>query len=431
MLGNNAMKSDKVDNRNPINKFGGIDYLKITVLGFALTALWSSIHSIILPLRLLDIIPEGQKNTYLDLLILAGLILALVVQPIAGAFSDVSSSKWGRRRPYILTGTLILIILTTGIGLSPSYGVIFLVYCLMQISSNTAQGPYQAFIPELVPESKRGLASGVKGLLSIVGGIVLIRLVAVLIDRYPTNNTGTWLSLAVLVFIVAVSLVYTIFAVKEQPWKGKYASPLTSIRRSFHIDFKAKPQFILFIIASFLVFTGWNTLSAHALYYFQDVIGVDSPAAVTADLMIAMGIGMLVAVYLAGILSDKVGRRPVVVGSGLMGALGIIVLFFSRSYWQVIFCGTLLGMCAGAWLSSQWALATDLVGKGEEAKYLGLSNMSIAGAGAAARLIGPLIDFLNTSRINFGYQIMLLACFIYFVIGSVLLLIIKIPRLKS
>ena len=183
------MKSDKVNNRNPINKFGGIDYLKITVLGFALTALWSSIHSIILPLRLLDIIPEGQKNTYLDLLILAGLILALVVQPIAGAFSDVSSSKWGRRRPYILTGTLILIILTTGIGLSPSYGAIFLVYCLMQISSNTVQGPYQAFIPELVPESKRGLASGVKGLLSIVGGIVLIRLVAVLIDRYPKNNT--------------------------------------------------------------------------------------------------------------------------------------------------------------------------------------------------------------------------------------------------
>jgi MFS family permease len=115
-----------------------------------------------------------------------------------------------------------------------------------------------------------------------------------------------------------------------------------------------------------------------------------------------MGIGMVVIVYLAGLLSDKIGRRPVVVGSGFIGALGIIVLFFSKSYLQVMVSGTLLGMCAGAWLSSQWALATDLVGKGEEAKYLGIANMSIAGAGAAARLIGPLIDTLNANRAGFG-----------------------------
>ncbi len=425
------MKINKTATKSQNEKFGAADYLKITLLGFALTALWSSIHSIILPLRLLDIVPGAQKNTYLDLLILTGLILALIVQPIAGAFSDVCSSKWGRRRPYILTGTLILIVLTAGIGFSPSYSTIFIVYCLMQISSNTAQGPYQAFIPELAPEAKRGQASGVKGLLSIIGGIILIRLVAVLIDHYPIDNTGIWLSLAILVFLVTVSLVYTVFSVKEKPWKGKFISPLTSIRQSFRIDLKAKTQFILFIIASFLVFTGWNTLSAHALYYFQDVVGVVSPAAATADLVIAMGIGMIVVVYLAGLLSDKVGRKPVVVGSGLLGALGITVLFFSRNYWQVIFSGTLLGMCAGAWLSSQWALATDLVGKGEEAKYLGIANMSIAGAGAAARLIGPLIDTLNTSRAGFGYQIMLLACFIYFVIGSTMLLTIKMPRLKS
>ena len=83
-------------------------------------------------------------------------------------------------------------------------------------------------------------------------------------------------------------------------------------------------------------------------------------------------------------------------------------------------------MCAGAWLSSQWALATDLVGKGEEAKYLGIANMSIAGAGAAARLIGPLIDTLNTNRAGFGYQIMLLACFIYFIAGLIMLMRVKI-----
>ncbi len=70
-------------------------------------------------------------------------------------------------------------------------------------------------------------------------------------------------------------------------------------------------------------------------------------------------------------------------------------------------------------------MATDLVGKGEEAKYLGLVNVSVAGAGAASRLIGPAIDFLNSLGPNLGYQIMLLVCFICLVVGALLLLKIK------
>ncbi len=412
---------------NNTHKFGAGDYLKITVLGFALTAMWSSIHSLILPLRLLDFVPNAQKNTYLDLLILTGLILALIVQPIAGALSDCCSFKWGRRRPYILAGTAVLLVLSTGIVFAQSYALVFAIYCLMQIASNTAQGPYQAFIPEMVPDDKRGRAAGVKGLLSIIGGVLLIRLVALLIEGYPSNNTGLKLSLLALGSIVIITLLITIFAVKEKPWNGKFTSPLAPFRQSFKVDLKGKPQFILFLFASFLVFTGWNTLSAHALYYFNDVVGFANPVMITANLVIAMGAGMIIVVYFAGLLSDKIGRRPVVVGSGFIGAIGIVILFFSKSYWQILLSGSLLGMCAGAWLSSQWALAVDLVGKGEEAKYLGIANMSIAGAGVAARLIGPLIDTLNAARTHFGYEVMLLACFIYFVVGSVMLLWVKIP----
>ena len=76
-------------------------------------------------------------------------------------------------------------------------------------------------------------------------------------------------------------------------------------------------------------------------------------------------------------------------------------------------------------MSSQWALATDLVGKGEEARQLGLVNMSIAGAGATSRLIGPVIDFFNAITPNLGYKVMLLACFIFFIIGALLLMRIK------
>ena len=77
-------------------------------------------------------------------------------------------------------------------------------------------------------------------------------------------------------------------------------------------------------------------------------------------------------------------------------------------------------------MSANWALATDLVPKGEEARYLGLTNIATAGGAALARLIGGLmIDFGNAYSPNFGYSVMLVACIIYLVVGSALLLKVK------
>ncbi len=147
------------------------DYVKITILGFATTALWQSLHSIILPQRLLDFVPEAQKNTYLGIITLCGLLLAMFAQPIAGAISDRSTFKWGRRRPYIFWGMIISILLLPGFALAGSFAAIFVVYCLLQVAANTAQGPYQAFLPEMVPEKKRGMASGFRSLFELTGGV--------------------------------------------------------------------------------------------------------------------------------------------------------------------------------------------------------------------------------------------------------------------
>jgi MFS family permease len=137
--------------------------------------------------------------------------------------------------------------------------------------------------------------------------------------------------------------------------------------------------------------------------------------------------GMLAAVYPAGYLSDRVGRRPILVSSALVSALGILAVFlFKENFTVIIFCGGIIGLSTGAFMSTNWALATDLVVKGEEARYLGLTNLATAGGAALARLIGPVIDFFNAYTMNLGYSIMLLLCFAYFVIGALLLL--KIGR---
>jgi Na+/melibiose symporter-like transporter len=408
--------------------FRHVDYIKITIFGLALAALWGSLHTFVIQLRLLDLVAGAEKTLWLGVLTLAGLLLAMVIQPIAGAISDRSGFGWGRRRPYILLGTILAILFLPGIGLSGSYVTFLIVYCLLQVSCNTAQGPYQAFIPDLVPEGKRGVASGVKSLLEIVGGFVLVRLIASLMDRYFTGQGDPWLwySLAILAIALLGTMLATVLTVKERPGAGGSPMPLLpTLYRSFKIDVKASPDFILFLVSRFLILTGLVTLQRYALYFLIDVVRVANPVEVTGDLLLVIGICLMAVVYPAGWLSDRIGRRPVVVSSGFLGALGILLLLFSHDYGYIMFCGALLGISSGAFMSSNWALATDLVAKGEEARYLGLTNLATAGSGALVGLMGLVIYFLNVSIPGVGYQVMLGACFIYFVVGSVLLMKIK------
>jgi Na+/melibiose symporter-like transporter len=353
----------------------------------------------------------------------------MIVQPIVGAISDRSGFRWGRRRPYILLGSLVGILLLPGIGLFQSYAALFAIYCLLQMTSNTAQGPYQAFIPDLVPQDRKGLASGVKSLLEIIGGIAIVRLIGYFMGNYvPGEGTfWLWLVLGVLATVLLGAMLATIIMVKEPPGRISERQPpmWKTLVRSFRIDVRKDRDFIVFLVSRLLIFMALATIQTFALFYLRDVIGLANPATATADLLIAAGVGMLLSVYPAGRLSDKIGRRPVVISSGLLGAGGVLVIFFSTDYGVLIAGGAIVGIATGAFMSSNWALATDLVPGGEEARYLGLTNMATAGGAALARLIGPVIDYFNRFDAGLGYQVMLGACFAYFVAGSLLLLKIR------
>jgi len=411
------------------NGFGRADYLKITIFGFALAALWASLHSIILPIRLLDFVDASQKNTYLGLLTFAGLIVAMAWQPIAGTLSDRSSFRWGRRRPFVLLGTIGAILFIPGIGFADSYVAIFVIYCLLQVCGNIAQGGYQGFIPDLVPEERRGLASGVKTLLEIVGGVALISVIGRLMDNYfaGEGESWLWLSLGLPAILLLVTMTATLLMVKEQAGTGGPKLSLPSIlRKTFKIDVEARSVFVRFLVSRLLFFMALATLQTFTLYFIQDVVGLENPAEAAANLLVVIGICMIVTVYPAGRLSDKVGRRPIAISSGLLGAVATLLIFFSPTYQYVMVCGSFLGISAGAFMSTNWAMAIDLVPKGEEARYLGLTNIATAGGAAIARLIGPVIDFFNSISPAMGYKAMLLACCIYLLVSAVLLLKVKV-----
>ena len=81
-------------------------FLTLNAYWVGLSFMWNGLHVIILPAVLLHFVPDAQKNTYLGLLTFTGLVIAALLQPVAGAWSDRWVSRWGRRRPLIVLGTV-------------------------------------------------------------------------------------------------------------------------------------------------------------------------------------------------------------------------------------------------------------------------------------------------------------------------------------
>lgn len=397
------------------------DYFKITVLSLGLAALSQSSHAILLPLRVLDFAGEAGKNTALAAVTFTGLVLAMLSQPVAAAFSDSTSSRWGRRKPFVIAGGVAVLVLIPGIGLAGSFAGLFLFYCLIQLAANTAQGPYQAYLPELVPLDRRGYASSFKSLMELLGGAVGIFIIGRLMSGYNiANQSGLWESLAVLSLIIASILTYLWLRLKEVPAAGPlppFRNPLLAYRFSL----KDNPSFGWFLGSRLFVFMASATLQTFALFYLRDVIGVKNPASSVAAFIIVAGVSMGLAIFPAGYLADRYGKIWLSQAAVIMGAGGVVLLMLSPSSITIMIAAGTTGYAIGTFSVANWALATELVLKGEEARYLAIANMATAGGAALARLIGPAIDHFNRVETNLGYQIMLGACLFYFFLGGLLI----------
>ena len=408
-------------------RLGISDYLKITILGLGLTALSQSFHGLVLPLRVLDFVGEAEKNTALGAITFVGLVIAMLWQPVAGALSDATATRWGRRKPFVIGGVVVLLVLLPGIGLASSLTALFVFYCLIQLAGNTAQGPYQGYLPELVAPAYRGRASSLKSLMEILGGATAVLVVGRLLSGYSAGQPdGLWTALALLSVLLAGILLYLWRQLHDPPVSAplpKFRNPLLSYRFSL----REVPGFGWFLGSRLLVLMAGATIQQFALYYVRDVIGVADPAGATAGFLVVAVIGMAASVFPAGYLADRYGRTRLSLWAALIGAVGILVLIIWPTMTAVYAAAAITGYATGTFVVVNWALATDLVVPGQEARYLAIANMATAGGAAAARLIGPVIDHFNGVSENLGYQVMLSAALLYFVIGGLLILKVNSP----
>ncbi|MGQ9492417.1 MAG: MFS transporter [Anaerolineae bacterium] len=460
------------------------DYITYNIYWLGLSMSSGSLTPIILPFLVAKFVGEALKGTYLGFLRSAGLIVAILVQPAAGLLSDRSTLRWGRRRPFIFIGTVFDLVFLAIIGLAGNYWLLFVAVLLMQVSSNVAHGALQGIIPDLVPEEQRGRASGVKAVMELLP-VILASLTA----GRLVGAGNVWGAILVVMAFFVITMLITVVTVHEEPLREKPKEPLSpalmrivlltaifavvttafgglvgavgkmlsgrgvaqlvavgmagllamagaiivgvwwSARVGIGEGAQRYPSFTWWVINRLLYLAAVGSIEGFALYFLQDVVGVPNPPKATGDLMMMVGIFLLLSALPSGWLSDRLGRKPLVVLAGVVAAIGTFLLLLAKDMTMVTISGVIIGLSAGIFMTVNWALGTDLVPATEAGLYLGVSNLAGAGAGiVGAGIGGPMADFFNAYQSGLGYFVIFGIYGALFILSAVTLLKVKAQR---
>jgi MFS family permease len=396
---------------------------RLSFYWFTANVQWTALIIIVVPRAILYIVGRNASTSVLSVLVVIGSIIATVVQPWAGWVSDRVRHHWGRRRPYILLGTLGNIAGLLVMGYSGRSLILFaLGYFMVQFFANLAQAAYQALIPDIVSQSQRGTASGWMGFMTQFAIIF-----GALAPNYFAGTSVFW----VLSGLLAIGWAVTQFGIKEQDSSAMTIHPVSIGQGLWEmwISPKEYPDFWWVFATRLMVMLGFATLENYLFYYLKFTVGLKNPEGTVLDVLVLLTVGSLISVLVAGWLSDRLHRRKILVTTGglFMGSTALAFVF-SHNMDLIFVMAVVFGMGYGTYLSTDWALAVDVLPPGPtEGRSMGLwqasLNLGQVGAGLiAGALIPPLSHLVSLGT---AYRYLFLVTFIYFVLGSVLVYKVK------
>lgn len=371
---------------------------------------------LVLPVLVQRVVPDSQKGGALGALGAIGLIIAIIVQPLSGAWSDTHATRWGKRRPYLVGGTLTDVIFLIALVFADNYLALVIAYMLLQIVSNIAHGPYQAYIPELVPEAKRGAVTGVKQSFEMTGFIITSLVIGGLVGQQQLG-----LAFAAIIAVLLVSMFITARFVNEIPFAGATTHPIPEpandsiITTIFH-----NRDFTLWLLGRLFILTGSVAVRNYAVYFAQDVLHLENPTTEIGVLLAIIGTVVAAVAYPAGIISDRWGRKPLVLISGVLGIIGAGLFASATDMTQMMLYGSIIGVSTGIFLSANWAWGADLIPQNSSGRLLGVSNLATAGSGVLAGAGGFLLDTFKTQSTDYGYTILYLSAAACYLIGTLI-----------
>lgn len=361
----------------------------------------------------------GIEETYSGIIMAFDNILALFLLPIFGSLSDKCKSPLGRRRPFILFGTVASVILMMGLPLldnsyyanpSPFKIVLFIINLgLLLIAMGTFRSPAVALMPDVTPKPLRSKGNAIINLMGAVGGVLYLIITSVLYSKSRTDGLDhiNYIPIFLIVgAIMIISLLVVMFGVnepklcKEQAdYEAQHPEENLSVKaedskEKMPKDVKRSLVFLLLSVA--LWYIGYNGITTWFTVYADKMWGMEIGQA-SLCLTVATA-GAIISYIPIGVISGRFGRKLIIkLGVILLAACFfagyVYTLFYHEFHFMLMILFALVGVAWAAINVNSFPMVVEMCSGSAVGKFTGLYyTFSMSAQIVTPVLAGKLLD---------------------------------------
>ncbi len=430
-----ARSADDPDHRRPLRVR---DQLILSFYWFSLNFQNAALFPIVIPLQIAIFVAPGTTGNVQQAIFLAwlgaiGACSALIVQPIAGSISDHTRSRFGRRRPYVVAGSIVMLAGIAAVGVAREAVAFLAGFVIMQLGANVVNATYQSLIPDLVPDRQRGAASGYMGLMTILGNVGSLAIAGLLLSQVDSHTlpdavmNGVDLFYLLSGIILAAGLIVTAFCVRETALRRRSSREHADLRQTMQrwLGPWQHHNFTWVFCTRAAVMLGLTLFMTYIEYYFATISPGQQFVMQTAVVALLALFGAVCSAFVLGVASDRWGRVTIVCFSTACMAIPALAFVLSPGSIPLWPLGILFGVGYGAYTSVDWALAIDALPAAETVgRDMGLWSLASNLPALLAPLLGGAVIKLGDAagQIDLGYRAVFALAAVFLVLGAVFVL---------
>jgi MFS family permease len=400
--------------------------VSLGVVFFVLLTLYASVLAVLLPNQIQNIDPT-QKTRTLGIIYAITSVFSTITTPVAGALSDRTRTRFGRRTPWIFFGSLIGGI---AIMLVPSTNNLVIItgfWLVATVTLNSMQPAITTIVADRFSPSERGGASGVVGA-AMTAGVSAGTIYGGLMAPHMTLAYA-------LIGAAIIAVCFAFVMLNPEPTVQSEAPPpfrLGAFVRSFWVDPRAHPDFAWAFLGRFTIYMGYQAVLTYLLYILEDHIGLTQARAneLIARLSSVTFVALVTSALVSGWLSDRLRRRkPLVFLSGLLMAAAVAAPLVSPTIGGMYVYAVLIGLGYGAFMSVDLALMTQVLPVRENSedavgKDLGLLSTAIN----IPQILSPVLAAWLLSITGQDYPLLFVVSAAFVAVGAFFVLPIRSAR---
>ncbi|MBI0296012.1 MFS transporter [Streptomyces sp. PRKS01-29] len=372
--------------------------------------------------RLQQIDPLG-KTENLSLVMGVGAFVAMVANPLFGRLSDRTTSRFGRRRPWLVGGAAVGLLCMVVMGTTDSVPVLAGAWWAAQAALNATLAALSALLPERIPHEQQGRVSGFHSF-AMYGAIMIGVGLASVIGQQPT-----WMFVIPgIVGLVAMGW----FGLRLNDARlAKADRPPLSVRSllsAFYINPRTAPDYSWAWLSRFLCFLGFFCLSTYQAFYLTDHLNMP-PAKLSTFVLgstVVQAICVMVSATLFGWLSDRAGRRKPFVFLGVaLFAVSMVVVISATGYPTFLVGVGFASLGIGVYSSVDTAIAVAVLRSPRTAaRDMGVLNIANTLPHSLITVIAPPILAIGSSTPS-NYTALFIAATLFTLVGALTILRVK------